>query len=54
MPEKLIEIRSGFRGKIYTITSIARIARVTVEFVDECECENLIQPTIVPLTHGFG
>ena len=42
MPEKLIEIRSNSREKIYTVTSIAQIARVTVEFVNECERENLI------------
>ena len=47
MPDKLIEIRSDSRGKVYTVTSIARIARVSVEFVNECERENLIQPNTV-------
>ena len=53
MPEKLIEIRPDIREKIYTVTSIARIARVTVEFVDECERENLIQPNIVHGQKGY-
>jgi len=49
MPDKLIEIRTGSREKVYTVTTAARIVRVPVEFVDECERENLIQPAIV---HG--
>lgn len=53
MQEKLIEIRSQSREKVYTVTSIARIVRVSVEFVNECERENLIQPTIVQGQKGY-
>ena len=53
MPDKLIEIRTGSRKKVYTVTTAARIVRVPVEFVDECERENLIQPKIVHGQKGY-
>ena len=54
MSEKLIEICSDSREKIYSLTSTAQIARVTIEFVCECERENLIQATIVHSQKGYG
>ena len=54
MSEKLIEIRSDSREKIYSQTSTAEIARVTMEFVCECERENLIQATIVQGRKGYN
>ena len=54
MSEKLIEIRSDSREKIYGLNSTAQIARVTIEFVCECERENLIQATIVHGQKGYA
>ena len=54
MSEKLIEIRSDSREKIHSLTSTAQIARVTIEFVGECERENLIHATIVHGQKGYN
>jgi DNA-binding transcriptional MerR regulator len=47
-------MRSKAHQKIYSLNEIAEIARVTTEFIRECERENLIQLTIVQGTKGYG
>jgi DNA-binding transcriptional MerR regulator len=42
------------RQKIYALNEMAKIARVTTEFIRECERENLIQVTIVQDKKGYG
>ena len=42
------------RQKIYSLNDIAKFARVTTEFIQECERENLIQVTVMHGTVGYG
>jgi DNA-binding transcriptional MerR regulator len=54
MPENQSSIRSDIRQKIYSLNEIAKFARVTTEFIQECERENLIQVTILHGSVGYG
>ena len=54
MPENQNSMRSDFRQKIYSRSEIAKYARVTTEFIRECERENLIQVTVMHGTSGYG
>jgi hypothetical protein len=42
------------RQKLYSINQIAKFARVTREFIQECERGNLIQVTRVQGTEDYG
>jgi hypothetical protein len=54
MPEKQGSMYSDIRQKIYSRNKIAKFARVTTEFIQECERENLIQVTVMHGTIGYG
>ena len=54
MPENQNSMRSDIRQKIYSLNEIAKFARVTTEFIQECERENLIQVTMMHGTVGYG
>jgi len=54
MPENQNSMRSDIRQKIYSLNEIAKYARVTTEFIRECERENLIQVTLMHGTIGYG
>ena len=47
-------MHSDIRQKIYSLTEIAKYVRVTTEFIQECERENLIQVTVVSGTIGYS
>ena len=46
--------RTDICPKIYSLNEIAKLARVTTEFIQECERENLIQVTMILGTIGYG
>ena len=46
--------RSDMQQNVYSLTDIARFARVTTEFIRECEHENLIKVTAVRGTVGYS
>ena len=54
MSDKLISIRSDINQKTYSLTEIAKYARVTIEFIRECERENLIQAIAVRGSIGYS
>ena len=54
MPDNQISMRSDIRQKIYSLKEIAKFARVTSEFIKECERENLIQVTVMHGKIGYG
>ncbi len=54
MSEKQDSMPSDVRQKIYSLAELAKYARVTAKFVQECERENLIQVTIVHGTIGYS
>lgn len=54
MPENQNSMRSDIRQKVYSLNEIAKFARVTTEFIQECERENLIQVTMMHGTVGYG
>ena len=54
MSNKQDSIQSDSRQKIYSLTEIAKYARVTTEFIRECERENLIQVTAVGGAIGYS
>jgi DNA-binding transcriptional MerR regulator len=54
MSENHNSMRSDIRQKIYSRSEIAKFARVTTEFIQECESENLIQVTVLHGTMGYG
>ena len=54
MPENQNSKRSDIRQKTYSRNEIAKYARVTTEFIRECERENLIQVTLMHGTIGYG
>jgi DNA-binding transcriptional MerR regulator len=54
MSEKQDSMQSDIRQKIYSLAEIARYARVTTEFIRECEHENLIQVTAARGTLGYS
>jgi DNA-binding transcriptional MerR regulator len=54
MPENQNSMRSDMRRKIYSLNEVAKFARVTTEFIKECERENLIQVTVIHGTVGYG
>ena len=53
MSDKPISIRSETRERIYSISITAKLARVTTEFIQACERENLIQVTMLHGTSGY-
>jgi len=53
MSEKLTTILPDIREKIYSLTAIVQLTRVTTEFVRECERENLIEATIFQGQRGY-
>ena len=54
MPENQNSMHSDVRQKIYSLNEIAKFARVTTDFIQECERENLIQVTVMRDTVGYG
>jgi hypothetical protein len=54
MSDKQDSMQSEIRQKIYSLTEIAKYARVTTEFIQECEHENLIQVTQVRGSIGYS
>jgi DNA-binding transcriptional MerR regulator len=54
MPDNQNSMRSDIRQKIYSLNEIAKFARVTTDFIKECERENLIQVTVMHGTIGYG
>jgi DNA-binding transcriptional MerR regulator len=54
MSDKLDTMQSDIRQKIFSLTEIAKFARVTTEFIRECERENLIQVTVVRGAIGYS
>jgi DNA-binding transcriptional MerR regulator len=51
---KILGLNRGAGPKIYSLNEIAKYARVTTDFVQECERENLIQVTVVHGTIGYS
>lgn len=47
-------MQSDIRQRIYSLTEIANYARVTKEFIQACERENLIQVTVVRGAIGYS
>ena len=47
MSEKRNSMQSDINQKLYSLTEMAKYARVTTEFIQECERENLVQVTVV-------
>jgi DNA-binding transcriptional MerR regulator len=54
MTDNQNSMRSDNRRKIYSLNEVAKFARVTTEFIKECERENLIQVTVTHGTIGYG
>jgi len=54
MSEKRIEIRCDTREVVYSLTETAKLARVTTEFICECERENLVHTTMAQGSKGYG
>lgn len=54
MSDNQDSLRNDIYQKIYSLTEIAKYARVTTEFIQECERENLIQVTVVRGTIGYS
>ena len=54
MSNKQDSMHSDIRQRIYTLNEIAKFARVTTDFIQECERENLIQLAMVRGTKGYG
>ena len=54
MPDNQNSIRSDIHKKVYSLNEIAKFARVTTEFIRECEHENLIQVTVMHGKIGYG
>ena len=54
MSEKRIEIRYQTRQTIYSLPETAKLARVTTEFIHECEREHLVHATISHGAKGYG
>lgn len=54
MSEKRVEIRCNTREVVYSLAETAKLARVTTEFIYECERENLVHPTTAQGNKGYG
>ena len=54
MSDKQDSIQSEIHQEIYSLTEIAKFARVSAEFIRECEHENLIQVTKVRGAIGYS
>ncbi|MGD8661657.1 MAG: DUF190 domain-containing protein [Desulfobacterales bacterium] len=54
MPDNQNSMRTDIRRKIYSLNEVSKFARVTTEFIKECERENLIQVTVTHGTIGYG
>ena len=54
MSDKQNSMRADIHQKIHSLNEIAKFARVTTEFIQECERENLIQVTMMHGTIGYG
>ena len=54
MSEKRNSMQSDINQKLYSLTEIAKYARVTTEFIQECERENLVQVTVVRGAIGYS
>ena len=54
MSDKQDSMHSDIHQKIYSLNEIAKYARVTTEFIRECERENLIQVTVMHGNIGYG
>jgi DNA-binding transcriptional MerR regulator len=54
MSEKRIEIRCDSREVVYSLTETAKLARVTTEFICECERENLVHAIMTHGNKGYG
>jgi DNA-binding transcriptional MerR regulator len=54
MSEKRVEIRCNTREVFYSLTETAKLARVTTEFICECERENLVYATMAQNKKGYG
>lgn len=54
MSDKLLSMDTERNEKIYSILSTAKLARVTVEFIRDCERENLIQIATLRGSKGYG
>ena len=53
MSDEQLSMQPETRGKIYSLSAAARLARVTAEFIQECVSENLIQVTILQGNIGY-
>ncbi|MBW2429803.1 MAG: MerR family transcriptional regulator [Deltaproteobacteria bacterium] len=47
-------MHSDIRRRIYSLNEIAKFARVTTDFIQECERENLVQVTMMHGTTGYS
>lgn len=54
MSQKRDSKGTAVQQKIYSLAEITKFARVTTEFVQECERENLIQVTVVQGALGYS
>ena len=54
MSDNQESMHSDIRQNIYSLTEIAKYARVTTEFIQECERENLIHVTVLHGMVGYG
>ncbi len=54
MSDKQDSMQSDINQKLYSLTEIAKYARVTTEFIQECERENLVQVTVVHGAIGYS
>jgi DNA-binding transcriptional MerR regulator len=54
MSEKRIGIFCHSSEIVYSLTETARIARVTTDFICECERENLVHATMAKGNKGYG
>ena len=46
-------VHSETRPQVYSLNATARLARISVKFIQQCERENLIQVTAVGGTEGY-
>jgi DNA-binding transcriptional MerR regulator len=54
MSEKRIGIFRHSSEIVYSLTETAKLARVTIEFIHECERENLVHATMAQGNKGYG
>jgi DNA-binding transcriptional MerR regulator len=53
MSDNQHSMRSETRHKVYSLNATAKLARVSVEFIQECEREDLIEVTAVGGSEGY-